>query len=56
MSFEQGQLDKLGTRVRIDSAAEILFLHQSEEKSFTLPVLARVTPATGSVPVQEQLV
>lgn len=32
------------------------FLHQSGEKSFTLPVLARATPATGVVPVQEQLV
>lgn len=32
------------------------FTHQSGEKYFRLPGLARVTLATGVVPVQEQLV
>lgn len=54
VTYKSGNL--INELKQIDSKVVFFSPHHSGEKYFSLPGLARVTLATGVVPVQEQLV
>lgn len=54
VTYKSGNL--INELKQIDSKVVFFPPHHSGEKYFSLPGLARVTLATGVVPVQEQLV